>query len=103
VDAAEQWAYLGERLLSTAPLLSPATAGANPIRATIWVEALAQRLATLPAGMKTGNNAFHEMVVKWTRDTARPVALAKLRAASTEVDVDRADRARSILKILEGE
>lgn len=101
-DTAEQWAYLGERLLSAAPLLSPATASANPIRATIWVEALAQRLATLPAAMKAGRNGFYEMVVKWTKDTVRPVALHKLRAATTEVDGLRSGRARSLLAILEG-
>jgi len=101
VDGIERWAYFGERLLSTAPLLSPATASANPIRATIWVEALAHRLATLPVAMKADENAFYEYVVKWTRDTARPVALRKLHAAAAEHD--RADRARSILKILGGE
>jgi hypothetical protein len=101
VDGAEQWAYLGERLLSTAPLLSPATSTANPIRASIWAQALGERLHTLPHELKSAEHRFYECVLEWTKNEARPVALTRLGMLSTNGDVDSARRARSILGVLE--
>jgi hypothetical protein len=100
VDGAEQWAYFGARLLSTAPLLSPATISANPIRASIWTGALAQRLCSLPAGQRSASHQFYECVVKWAKDEARPVALKRLTSATTDGDVEHARRAQLILDML---
>jgi hypothetical protein len=98
----EEWAVLGEFLLSTAPLLSPLTSFANPIRATVIANALRERLASLPTRLRSTEHAFYEAVLHWDVDTVRPEALDKLRTRMDGSDVERAVRARLILNVLSG-
>lgn len=98
----EEWAILGELLLSTAPLLSPLTSFANPIRATIIANALRDRLASIPTRLRSTEHAFYEAVLHWDMDTVRPEALDNLRDRMAGSDVDRAVRAHLILNVLNG-
>jgi hypothetical protein len=98
----EEWAILGEFLLSTAPLLSPSASFANPIRATIIADALRERLANVPTGLRSTEHAFYEAVLNWDAETVRPEALDKLRSRMHGPDVERAVRAHLILNVLRG-
>jgi tetratricopeptide (TPR) repeat protein len=96
----EQWARLGEFLLSTTPLLSPSSAWANPIRATIFVRALAERLACVPPELCSTEAAYYGFVLAWDRDTTRPEAVQRLKSIAAGTRTERAVRAQLILNVL---
>jgi hypothetical protein len=98
----EYWATLGEFLLSTAPLISPASSFANPIRATIFAMALAERLASVPAALRGTEHAFYSHVLEWDRNTIRPAVTKRLKEIVVGSELERAVRAYLILSMITG-
>jgi hypothetical protein len=74
----EIWATLGETLLSTTPLLSPAMAYANPIRSSLFSIALARRMSTLPTSLQSSEHAFYLAVLRFISGDNKCRALERL-------------------------
>jgi hypothetical protein len=93
----ELWAILGEKLMSPVPLVSPAMASANPIRATLFSVALAGRLDTLPTLLCSSEHLYYSAVLKFIFGNIMPKAVARLREMEKSDNINMALRARSVL------
>jgi len=98
----EQWSILGEGLLSKDPVVAPATARSNPIRSTLWAEAVKARLNDLPSAQRGTSDAFYRTLIDYIENKVRPIAIDNLTSAARGTDVSAAARARDILLSLQG-
>jgi uncharacterized protein YukE len=100
--ADEPWPVLSETLFGPYPLLAAATAAANPIRASILAQSLAERLTRVPPQTRGLADARYQAVVALVYQAARPEALRHLRAAIHSGDCARQHATQRILAYLAG-
>jgi hypothetical protein len=100
LSLAEEWAGIGDRLLSAAPMLAPLTANANPVRACIWLTALEDCLAKVPKDQRGGRHREHLAWIWFARTNLFPEAINALEGWTAAQDVERAVQARLILRYL---